>query len=1433
MRALQISLLGSLQVCAGQAIHQKFESNKVRGLFAYLAAETDKPHSREVLAEMFWSETSTQAALANLRYALADLRKVIKDEEADPPHLIISRENLQFNASSNCELDIAEFRKLIASNDIEKLKQAVTLYRGDFLTGFPSIESDDFEEWITLKRKQFRGQTVEALRLITDHHEQRGEYQQALPFARRQIELEPWLEEAHQQLMRLLALDGQRSAALAQYENCRRILANELNVEPTQETTELYEAIRDGRLEKVSPLLKREPPAPGDPPFKGLQHFDETDADLFFGREALVSHLVGQIHSREKTKEAQFLAVIGASGSGKSSLVRAGLIPAMKREGISRIAVITPAEHPLESLSPGSKIISPSKGRALLFVDQFEELFTLCQNENERKTFIRDLLRIAQEGFTTVIIALRADFYAACAPYENLRKILSRKQEYIGPMNADELRRAIEEPARVNGWVLEPGLTDLLLHDIGADAERSPEPGALPLLSHALLETWHRRSGRMLTLAGYAESGRIHQAIAQTAETVFARLSPEEQVIARNIFLRLTELGEGAQETRRRVQLSELISPEPDSLISRSTETVLKMLSDARLVTTTEATAEVAHEALIREWNRLHEWLTENREGLRLHRHITESAREWEKRGRDEELIYRGTRLAQALEWADSHSQDMNLLEREFLETSKSITEREHAEREMQRERALDAARKLAESERQRAEGQTRSARQLRQRAYYLTGILLLALALAVAAFLQRNSANRQAHLAAARELALASINNLDNDAELSILLALQAVTESERADVPIPYEVQDALHRAIQNSRIHYTLNGHRGNVVGVAYSPDGKLLVTAGSDSTAKVWEAATGKELITLRGHTQVINDLAFPPEGKVLATASDDKTVKIWDIGSGQELRVLDFNDGVPWSVSYSADGAILATAGDTIVKVWNANTGELIRTLEGQHGPVAFSPVGRQLATSSEDGRTTVWNVETWEKSLSLPHVANALVFSPDGARLATAMSDLKVWDVASGEGLVSATGFTAIVRGIEFSPDGSRIATGSQDGTAIIWDSETGKRLFALAGHSGAINDVSFSPACVAPPDHPFEWCGIWLATASRDGTAKVWDVSPGGSRDVATLPGFEGGFLEETRLFTASFISPIEVNIQAWDLESDGKSKRISSVISSHEAPIIAGNISPDETRLVTVDLGNTVKVWSAGTGEEMSAFAVNHTEVVTGVAFSADGTRIATSSDDGTAKVWDAASGRELLNLSSHTGPIFAFAFNTDGARIATAGADGTAKVWDATTGQELLTLTGHTLPIYVISFSPDGKRIATGGMDQTAKIWDASSGKNLLTLSGHTASVLDVAFNPDGSLLLTGSHDATARIWDISGGASSGKELLTLTGHDGWIDYVSFSPDGKLLATGSFQDGTVRIYMLDVAELTDLARSRLTRSFSEEECQKYLHMESCPSE
>lgn len=429
------------------------------------------------------------------------------------------------------------------------------------------------------------------------------------------------------------------------------------------------------------------------------------------GREALTAELVAYLRTH------RFLAVVGASGSGKSSLVRAGLVPALQRgtpvlddvlppEGSALwpIHIITPKAHPSKELAATltsgdashlaqaklmdelaqdarvldlcvSRLLSGGAAkRLLLVVDQFEELFTLCRDQTERKAFIDNLLTAAvDDGVTTVVITLRADFYAHCFAFDNLRTALESYQKNIGPMSRDELRRAIEEPARLEGWAFEPGLVDLLLHDVG------DEPGALPLLSHALLETWKRRRGRTLTLAGYVESGRVQGAIAQTAERVFTQhFTAEQQTIAKNIFLRLTELGEGAEDTRRRVQLVELMSKPAEQA---TIEAVLKTLADARLVTTDKAEVEVAHEALIRSWPTLRQWLDENREGLRIHRRLTEAAQEWEALKRDQGALYRGLRLQQALEWESKNAVEFSLPEKTFLNASKAVAIRQQRQR--------------------------------------------------------------------------------------------------------------------------------------------------------------------------------------------------------------------------------------------------------------------------------------------------------------------------------------------------------------------------------------------------------------------------------------------------------------------------------------------------------------------------------------------------------------------------------------------------------------------------------------------------------------------------------------------------------------------------------------------------------------------------------
>jgi tetratricopeptide (TPR) repeat protein len=473
------------------------------------------------------------------------------------------------------------------------------------------------------------------------------------------------------------------------------------------------------------------PPEPGEPPFQGLQYFDEKDADRFFGREMLVAKIVARMAG------TRFLAVIGASGSGKSSVVRAGVIPALRRSarladggmpptdsGQWDIRIFTPSAHPLEALSASltrdsesvtaastlradmeqdtralvlaSRRLLSQNGRKhlLLVIDQFEEIFTQCKQENERQAFLENLLMAvdpADPQPVSVLLTLRADFYAQLSRTERLRELVSQNQEFIGAMNRDELTRAILQPAALGNWKVQAGLVEVLLDDLGS------EPGELPLLSHALLETWKRRRGRVMTVSGYTETGGVHGAIAQTAETVFRqRLTTAQQPIARMIFIKLAEMGDSSLDTRRRAPFSELITRATDEA---AIDAVLGILTDARLITTgtqdpgEERVVEVAHEALIREWPTLRDWLNQNREGLILHRQLTEDVNDWLKLDRDAGALYRGARLQQTLQWTKANSDLISLSEQEFLDASQKIAREEGEQvRRLSRARWLQIA---------------------------------------------------------------------------------------------------------------------------------------------------------------------------------------------------------------------------------------------------------------------------------------------------------------------------------------------------------------------------------------------------------------------------------------------------------------------------------------------------------------------------------------------------------------------------------------------------------------------------------------------------------------------------------------------------------------------------------------------------------------------
>ncbi len=1211
-------------------------------------------------------------------------------------------------------------------------------------------------------------------------------------------------------------------------------------------------------LELAQSARQEDAPAAGIAPYKGLLFFDESDADLFFGREALTARLAEHVIDLAMDSSSCFLAVVGASGSGKSSLVRAGLAVALKRVGWDT-RVFTPTTNPLKMLMSNlSATRNGNPERVLIVVDQFEEVFTLCRDEMERIAFIEKLLASAQERSkkTTVVIALRADFYSHCAQYPLLRQAVAAEQEYIGQMTAEELRRAIEEPARRGGWEFEPGLVDVLLNDIGAQGASEPEPGALPLLSHALLATWERRRGRTFTLGGYHASGGVRGAIAETAESVFNdQLNQTQQEIARDVFLRLTELGEGTEDTRRRAALNELVRQSAEATQLRA---VLNTLAEARLITLNEDSAEVAHEALIREWQRLHKWLTQDREGLLLHRHLTESAHEWEVRSHDPAELYRGARLAQAREWALANEERLNASEQGFLAASMDQEQHDTLEREAQRQRELEAAQKLAETEKARAEEQASAVKRLRQRGVFLASALVLALvagifsgvfanrsstlatlnaeiantaqANEVIALQERQTAQQQSLISSVRELSSAANLNLEIDPERSILLALLAVNKTYLIDHTVLPEAEEALHQAVQASRIELTLHGHTDIVWSAVFSPDGTRIATASADGSAKIWDATTGKKLRSVKGSTYgSVWYAAFSPNGKLLATAGEDKIAYIWNATTGEEVFRLSGHTQQVYHIEFSPDGSRLATVGtDGTAKVWDVLTGKQLLTIDQGGGAVpywvAFSPDGSRIAVANTGGNriegwASIWDAVTGQLLLTLPRqnaYVNSVAFSPDGKRIVTTSDDqtARIWDANNGKELLTLSGQTTNVANAAYSPDGTRLATAMGNRQVKVLDAATGRELLTLAGHSGGIFTVAFSPD------------GAHIVTASRDGTAKVWNVSP--SRELLTVVngpaiaspiGAKLAYSSDGIRLAVAYSDPIA---KVWDATTG----KLLLSLAGHTDGVnyIAYNF--DGTRIATAGSNGTARIWDAKTGNEELTLP-GHEGLVSGIAFSPDGSRIATASFDGTAKIWDAKTGNEEITLSGHDGFVASVAFSPDGSRIATSGFDGTSIVWDVVTGKKLFSLTGHTDTVRQVAFSPDGTRLATAGLDGSAKLWDAVSGKELHTLSGHTGPVFSVAFSSDGKTIATVSGDKTAKLWDVL----TGKDLLTLQAPDE-LTGVAFSLDDSQLAVAS-RDGTARIYLLKIEDLVALARQRVTRSLTTEECQQYLHVTACPGE
>ncbi|HSL29219.1 MAG TPA: WD40 repeat domain-containing protein, partial [Anaerolineales bacterium] len=753
----------------------------------------------------------------------------------------------------------------------------------------------------------------------------------------------------------------------------------------------------------------------------------------------------------------------------------------------------------------------------------------------------------------------------------------------------------------------------------------------------------------------------------------------------------------------------------------------------------------------------------------------------------------------------------------------------------------LEAAQKLAESEKQRAEAQTNFARQMSKRAVYLTGAFIMALLMAFTALYFGSRARETAvraqndrRLATARELAAASLNNLGVDPERSLLLALESVSTTREADGAVLPESVEALHNSIFASPIRMTLRGHETKVYSAAFSPDGKQLASIGDDGTTIVWDANTGQELMRLPGSTQPTDlfteqRIAYSPDGKLLAACDSDQ-LKVYDPVSGKLLRTLSGHQQDVISVTFSLDGTYLATGSvDTTVRIWDVSSGDLLRVLEGhaaEVGGLAFSPDRKLLLSSSEDGVLIIWEVETGELLRSIPDFAVYKVsFSPDRTQVAAStLNGLQVWmytpDPAELFSLEENQAVLTIPDGSFgiFSPDGNHLAAlsfGVSSGNAVkLWDATTGQEGLTLIGHTDWIAGLAFSPD------------GKRLASTSLDGTVRIWSLSPGEETVTVSGPGAVYGTRVVYSPNGKEFVSNGgDGTATIWNAITGEPRLRLTG----HDEEVMNIAFSPDGKRFATGSFDATAIIWDAASSQKLLTLS-GHEAAVRDLSFSPDGTLIATGSFDNTARVWDAATGTELIKIAGHEGIVPGVVFSPDGMQLATASTDGTAKIWDVKTGELLFTLSGHTSGVVDIAYSPDGRKLATVSGDTTSKIWDAATGIELTTLIGHVAELRPVAFSPDGKFLATGSGDNTAKIWDVE----TGQELLTLPGSAGGVYGVAFSPsDGGSRLLVASNDGLIREILLNINELLALAKTRVTRSLTTAECQKYLHVEQCPAD